>query len=316
MGMLQVICSKEVILKMLSNFFRHIKEGFFGVGRHGAMSFSSASAVTITLMIVSIFYIFSMNVREFTQGIEQSVQISVMIKYDYEDQAVMDQIGVKIAEIEGVNNVEFRTKDQEFQDYIDSFEDEYQKQLIEPYREDNPMHNAYYVSVESGEYLSSVASQISSIDGVESINYGGESAIVIVNTLKNIRIGGAILSIALSVLAIFLIYNTIKLTINARSNEISIMRNVGAKNGFIRAPFLVEGIIIGMLGAVIPILLSIYGYIYLYNVSGGKIITNLFKLIPPHPFVLKVSLILLAVGMAVGFLGSFFSVSKYLRWKR
>ncbi len=301
---------------MVNNFFRHIKEGFFGVGRHGAMSISSASAVTITLIIVSIFYIFSMNVQQFTKGIEQTVQIAVMIDYAYEDQAVMDQIGVDIANIEGVNEVVFHTKDEEFQTYLDSFEDEYQRQLIEPYREDNPMHNAYYVSVDSGDMLSKVAAQIQSIEGVESINYGGDSVIVVVDTLKGIRNGGAVLAISLSLLAIFLIQNTIKLTIFARADEIAIMRNVGAKNGFIRAPFLVEGVIIGILGSIIPILLTVYGYIYLYRVTGGYLISNLFSLIPAHPFVLRVSLLLLLTGVAVGLIGSFFSVNKYLRWKR
>ncbi|MCI6273027.1 MAG: permease-like cell division protein FtsX [Erysipelotrichaceae bacterium] len=301
---------------MINNFFRHLKEGFFGVGRHGAMSVSSASAVTITLIIVSIFYIFSMNLQKFTKGIEQSVQIAVMISFSHEEQAVMDQIGVDISNIEGVSNVAFHSKEEELQSYIDSLEDDYLKQIIEPYKEDNPMHNAFYVSVSSGEYLQSVANKIKEIEGVDSINYGGDSAVVVVNALKSIRNGGGVLAIALSLLAIFLIQNTIKLTIQARSDEIAIMRNVGARNGFIRTPFLVEGVIIGILGSIIPIMITIYGYIYIYNVTGGMLITNLFKLIPPHPFVLKVSLLLLATGVFVGLIGSFFSVNKYLRWKR
>ncbi len=301
---------------MINNFFRHLKEGFFGVGRHGAMSVSSASAVTITLIIVSIFYIFSMNLQKFTKGIEQSVQIAVMISFSHEEQAVMDQIGVDISNIEGVSNVVFHSKEEELQSYIDSLDDDYLKQIIEPYKEDNPMHNAFYVSVSSGEYLQSVANKIKEIEGVDSINYGGDSAVVVVNALKSIRNGGGVLAIALSLLAIFLIQNTIKLTIQARSDEIAIMRNVGARNGFIRTPFLVEGVIIGILGSIIPIMITIYGYIYIYNVTGGMLITNLFKLIPPHPFVLKVSLLLLATGVFVGLIGSFFSVNKYLRWKR
>lgn len=300
----------------MGNFFRHIKEGFFGVGRHGAMSISSASAVTITLIIVSVFYIFSMNVKQFTEGIEKTVQIAVMIDYEHEDQETIDKIGVAISEINGVLDVVYHSKDDEFQAYLESFDDPYERELIEPYRNDNPMHNAYYVSVKSGEYLDSVANQITAIEGIESINYGGESAIVIINALQNVRNAGAVLAISLSLLAIFLIQNTIKLTILARADEIAIMRNVGAKNGFIRSPFLVEGIIIGILGAIVPIILTMYGYIYLYRITNGVLITDMFKLIPPHPFVLKVSLLLLVTGVCVGFVGSFLSVNKYLRWKR
>ena len=118
------------------------------------------------------------------------------------------------------------------------------------------------------------------------------------------------------ILAIFLIANTIKLTIYARSNEIAIMRDVGATNGFIRAPFVVEGMIIGALGAIIPILFTVFGYIFLYDKLGGVLFSEMFKLTPPHPFVLQLSLILLGIGMVVGLIGSFMSVTKYLRWKR
>ncbi|MDI9518315.1 MAG: permease-like cell division protein FtsX [Bacillota bacterium] len=301
---------------MISRFFRPIKEGFYGVGRHAAMSISSASAVTITLLIISIFLIFSFNLQQFTKDVEQSVQIAVMIDYAYEEQSQMDKIGIDIGNIEGVSEVKFSSKEDEFQYYLDGFEDEAQKEVFEPFREDNPMHNAYYVSVEDGSNLKNVADQIAQIEGVDSIDYGGESAVVLVNALNSIRTGGGILAGALSLLAIFLIQNTIKLTIFARSDEIAIMRNVGAKNGFIRSPFLIEGIIIGILGSIIPIMLSVFGYIYLYRIMDGVIISKMFVMIPPHPFVLKIGGILLLIGMAVGLVGSFFSVNKYLRWKR
>ncbi len=301
---------------MLNRFFRHIKEGFFGVGRHAAMSLSSAMAVAITLIIISIFAIFTANVSSMTNSIEGKIQISVLVDYDYESQVDLDRIGLEILEIENVEGVKFYTKDEEFDAYINSYEKEEERMLFESYREDNPMHHAYYVQVVSGENLASVAEQIREIEGIYEINYGGEGAVFLVQTLDSIRNGGLLLVLALSLLAIFLIQNTIKLTIFARSEEIAIMRNVGAKNGFIRAPFMVEGILIGALGAVIPIFVTIFAYIYLYQQAGGILLSNLFILIPPHPFVLQISLVLLGVGMLVGLIGSFLSVTKYLRWKR
>ncbi|NLC96805.1 MAG: ABC transporter permease [Erysipelotrichaceae bacterium] len=300
---------------MINKFFRPIKEGFYGVGRHAAMSISSASAVTITLLIISVFLMFSINVQQFTKDIEQTVQIAVMVDYTHESQEQLDAIGIEISNIEGVNEVTFSSKDEEFQAYLDGFDDD-QKELFEPFKEDNPMHHAFYVSVDEGSLLKTVADEIQNIEGIASINYGGESAILVINALNSVRTGGAILAIALSLLAIFLIQNTIKLTIFARSDEIAIMRNVGAKNQFIRSPFLIEGIIIGALGAIIPIFISIYGYIYIYKSLGGVIISKMFVMIPPHPFVLQIAVILLGIGMVVGFIGSFFSVNKYLRWKR
>lgn len=301
---------------MIGRIFRPIKEGFFGVGRHAAMSISSTSAVTITLIIISIFLIFTANVEGFTQSIESTVQISALVDYSVTAQEDLDQLGIAISEIDGVEKVTFSSKADEFQYYIDSFEDEKEREIFEPFREDNPMHDAFYVEVSEGKQLNEVAKQIEALPGICKINYGGESAILLVNALSSVRNGGALLVLALSLLAVFLIHNTIKLTILARADEIAIMRNVGASNGFIRAPFVVEGIIIGALGAIIPIGLTVFGYIYLYKITGGIVISNMFKLLPPHPFVLQVSLILLVTGMLVGLLGSYISVTKYLRWKR
>lgn len=303
---------------MFSRLIRHIKEGFFGVGRHAAMSISSASAVTITLIIISIFAIFTMNLASMTNKIEGEVQISVMIDYNYEAQEHIDRIGLAIQGIAGVDatGVQFSNKDDELTYYIESFQDEREREILEQYREDNPMHHAYYVRVRNGEDLKTIADQISQIEGVSEINYGGDSSLLLVDALDSVRTGGLVIVIALSLLAIFLIQNTIKVTILARANEIAIMRSVGAKNGFIRAPFVVEGIIIGALGSIIPIFATIFGYIYLYSQLGGKLISNIFVLISPHPFVLYISIMLVIVGMLVGLIGSFLSVTKYLRWKR
>ena len=94
------------------------------------------------------------------------------------------------------------------------------------------------------------------------------------------------------------------------------MRNVGAKNSFIRSPFLVEGVIIGAMGSIIPMLGTYFGYRYLYQFTGGYVISQMFSLLNPVPFVRQINVALLLIGMAVGFLGSFFSVTRYLRWKR
>ena len=109
--MLWQTCNKEAMYNMISRFFRPIKEGFYGVGRHAAMSFSSASAVTITLFIISVFLMFSFNVQQFTQNVEQTVQIAVMVDYAYEDQAQIDRIGLDISNIDGVKDVKFSSKD-------------------------------------------------------------------------------------------------------------------------------------------------------------------------------------------------------------
>ncbi len=301
---------------MINRFFRPLREGFRGVFRHWAMSFSSAVAVTITLLIISLFILFSFNMQQFTGKLESSVQISVLIDYNYEDVSQEDAISLAIQNIEGVKTVTYSSKADEFQYYLNSFSDEKTREAFEPFADDNPMHDAYYVEVTDGTQLEGIATQIQAIEGVYKVNYGGTSAVQLISILRTVRIAGLVLALALSFLTIFLIQNTIKLTILARADEIAIMRNVGARNGFIRSPFVVEGAIIGAIGAIIPIIATYYGYNFLYKWTGGYVISKMFSLISPIPFVWYVSLAILVIGMLVGLIGSFFSVNKYLRWKR
>ena len=297
---------------MIRRFFRHIREGFYGVARHASMAFSSATAMTVTLILMSAFFMVIVNLTNITKEIEQEVQISVLIDYDHEEASVEESIGDQIKSIDGVNSVEFFTKDQEAQYYFDNYS-ETDEAIVEMIKQDNPLNDAFYVKVEDGQRLGEIAAEIESIEGVATVNYGGASVVSFMEVLTMIRNVGFIMVTALLLLTIFLIQNTIKLTIFARNEEISIMRIVGAKNGYIRAPFLVEGIIIGILGSVIPILFTIFGYIYIYRISGGVVLSNIFTLIAPNPFVIYVSLGLVGLSIVVGFVGSFFSVTKYLR---
>lgn len=302
---------------MIRRFFRHIKEGFIGVGRHLSMAFSSATCMTITLVLVAIFAILMINLSMITRQIEQDVQISVLIDHDYEEVSQESAIGDAIRAIDGVASVTYHSKDEEAQYYFENYS-ETDQAIVEMILSDNPLNDTYYVTLDSGDSLQEIAQQIQNIEGVaqDGVNFGGTSALAIIDMLDAIRNVGLIVVGSLILLTIFLIQNTIKLTILARQQEINIMRNVGARNGYIRAPFLVEGIIIGILGAIIPIFVTIFGYIYLYNYTGGVLISNLFTLIEPHPFILYVALGLLIISVVVGFLGSFFSVTKYLRWRR
>lgn len=301
---------------MISRIFRPIRDGFKGVGRHASMSIQSASAVTLALIIISLFLMFSMTVQNFTKGIEESVSISVLVDYSKESAEDEDAISLAIKNISGVSTVTYSSKDEEFQYYLESFDDEKTRKAFEPFKDSNPMHDAFYVETTSGSNIEAIAEEISNIEGVYKVNYGGDSAVSLISALRTIRNGGWIIALALSLLAIFQIQNTIKLTIMARADEIAIMRNVGAKNSFVRSPFMVEGLIIGALGSIIPIAITYFGYIKLYEITGGHLISNMFSLIAPVPFIYQICGALLIIGMMVGLLGSFLSVTKYLRWKR
>ncbi len=300
---------------MFRRFKRHLKEGILGVFRHAGLSFSSISAVMITLLLISLFLIITTNLQKVSEKIEGSLKISVLVKYENESEADLKRIREEISKIYGVVNITHHTKEEEYQYYIDTYFEE-QKELFKSYEDSNPFHESFMVEIQDARMLEEISVHILGIEGVFDTNYGGVSSRKLVEILNNIRIIGLALVISLCSLAIYLVYNTIKITISARADEIWIMRNVGARNGYVTAPFLVEGVIIGIIGSLIPVLLTIFGYIYLYKQTEGYIISELFSLIQPLPYVIELSLILVGTGILVGFVGSFLSVNKYLRLRR
>ena len=298
---------------MFHRFIRHIKEGFVGVGRHFGMAISSAASVTITLLLVGFFLAFTYNLNIITKDIESSISLSALVSYDVDSRATLDLLKEQIASIEGVSSVEYRSKDDEFTYYVGMYPDI--KEFNELYRDQNPFHDAFLVSVEDGNSLEEVKTKIEEINGIDSVHDGGSNTYILIDVLEKVRLFGGALVLGLSVLAIYLIYNTISITIRARDTEIWIMKNVGAKNGYIRAPFLVEGIIIGLMGSIIPIVAMVAIYIYLFNISGG-VLLGVFNLVNPYPFLLYLCLSLLVIAIVVGFVGSYLSVSRLLRNKR
>ncbi len=295
----------------------HIKAAFKSIFRHMALSISAASAVTVTLVLVATFMLVALNISNFTRNIEDSVKIHVKIEQTYEDDEIA-ALGNQIHQIDGVSNVQYSDKDSEMDAFLEYIQETGgTPSFYESYRgENNPLRDAFIIEVDEPENIEQIADEIRALDGVETAEYGGASAKTMLDAFDSIRAGGAIFIIALSVLAMFLISNTIKMTIYARMEEISIMRNVGAANWFIKTPFMIEGMVIGLAGAILPILFTIFGYNALYNMIDGVLFTEMFALYPTIPFTLQVSGILALMGMLVGLFGSFFSVNKYLRWKR
>ena len=296
-------------MKIIRRFFRHIREGFIGVKRHFAMAVSSASAITITILLVGAFAIFALNMAFLTQEIEQSISMVALIDYEVENKSDITKMQNQIISMEGVGKVEYRTKDQEFDFYCETYPE--MVEFSELYREDNPFHDAFIIYLSDPSKLAKIRNDITTIKGISSVEDGGSNTYTLISILQAIRNIGGIVILALLALAVYLIYNTIKITIAARKDEIWIMRNVGARNGYIRAPFLVEGIIIGIFGSIVPVALLIYGYYRLYTYTNG-VVAGVITLVPIMPFVLYLGGALMAVGVIVGFIGSYISVCRFL----
>ena len=171
------------------------------------------------------------------------------------------------------------------------------------YLESNPLLDSIIVTVKNVNGLNTTAETIRKYDFVSSAEYGEGMVENIVGIFDAISKGTIIIVLALVLVTAFLISNTIKLTISSRRTEIEIMRLVGASNIAIKLPFIFEGFILGIFGSIIPIIVSIYGYVYLYNETGGYIFTKILTLSSPFPFVLIVSGFLIVVGSLVGMLG-------------
>jgi len=304
-------------MKYFRRFFRHIREGFVGVKRHFGMAFSASSAVTITLLLVGVFTVFAANMAYLTKEIEQSISLVALIDYGT-DAGRITALKNDIEAIEGVDHVVFRDKEEELDFYIQEYgkDESSLAEFSENYRgEDNPFHDTFIIYAVDGIDMENIKNTVAGMSGISSVQDGGSNTYVLINILHTTRYAGGIIILALIALAVYLIYNTIKITIATRKDEIWIMRNVGAKNGYIRAPFLVEGIIIGIFGSLLPIAVIVYGYHRLYEMTGG-VLAGVIQLIPTMPFIVYVALILLAIGIFVGFMGSYISVCKFLRLTR
>lgn len=298
----------------MNRIIRPIKEGFIGLVRHLAMSVSSIMAVIVTLLLVSLFLILTVNLQQITDSVQAKVQIHVQIENEVDLTGIAD-LKREILELPGVVAVDYSDKDEELNHFIESYGEE--GKIFEMYRGDkNPLRNAFIIEVSEGNVIDQVSTKIENMVGIESVNYGGLNALKLIEILNSVRDSGLILVLVLGVLAVFLITNTIKMSIHSRMYEIQIMRTIGATNGFIRAPFMVEGVLIGFIGSLIPIGISIFGYKYLYESLNGVLLTNIFELRPVFPFVFQLSYLLIMLGISVGLVGSFISVSRYLRTVR
>ncbi|WP_027965396.1 permease-like cell division protein FtsX [Halalkalibacillus halophilus] len=293
-----------------STFRRHIREGTKNIVRNSWMTVASVGAVTTTLVLVAAFLILILNLNQVVDNIENDVEVRVYIDLQAEEEEI-EELGDQIA---GLNNVEsfyFQSKEEELEMLIEDLGED--GEAWELFEQDNPLNNVYVVNTERAEDLSGVASRIETFENIEDVSYRSDVVDRLLDFNQYARIIGGVFVAALLFTAIFLISNTIKMTITARSTEISIMKLVGAKNNFIRWPFFVEGTLTGVLGTIIPIGLVLGGYHYLYTNLNDRIDFPFIELLPWDPFAWQLSLMLLGIGAFIGIWGSVMSVRKFLK---
>jgi len=290
---------------------RHVREGVKNLGRNGWMSFASISAVSITLFILGVFLILAMNVNYFAQSVEKQVEIRVFLDVLATKENVA-QVEQNIKTIPKVDTVTFIPKEEGLKQFKESLGEK--AYLFEGLEKDNPLPDTLVVKTKDPKDTSVVAAQIKKLEYVKNLNYGEGTVEKLFAWTGAIRNVGIAFIIGLGFTAMFLIANTIKLTIVARRREIEIMKLVGATNWFIRWPFFVEGLLMGIIGGLIPTAMLTIGYYYLLDgIQSSFEAAQLFKLLPLFPLVYQVAMALLAIGAFIGIWGSLVSVRRFLR---
>lgn len=300
-------------MRAIRIFFRSISESFKSVFRNFSLSLASISCITITLILVGFSMILSFNVNNFTAEIEKDLNIVIFLDRDVDDKDI-ENVKNELLRIENVNEdeIEFNSK-KEVKESMQEESEVFESVLSNYTDETNPLQDTYLVKVDNIELIGETADKIKKIDHVDIVKYGEgavEELVKIFDIVKNVTY---VVVIALVVVTAFLITNTIKITIQSRKREIEIRRLVGASNTFIRQPFFFEGIILGVLGSIVPILVCCFGYKYLFDKLGGQLFTAIIKLVTPGSIIYLIMIVLVAVGALVGAFGSYISVRKYLK---
>lgn len=288
---------------------RNMRDAFKGVFRNISLSMASILCTTITLIVVAISIVLTYNINNFTKLIESDMSIVVFLKKETTD---INTIENKINTVEGVSSCIYKSKSEILKEMIDT--DSSLESILSQYNdENNPLLSTFIVKVEDLKKIDEVAEKIEVYDEVDYVKYGESAISELINIFDAIRKGSIFVVVALILVTAFLISNTIKIAIIARKKEIEIMRLVGASNLNIKIPFIFEGLIIGLIGSIIPILVTSFGYMKIYDNLNGELFSPILKLVSPVPFIYYASLTLLLVGALVGMIGSYRASKKHLK---
>ena len=286
-------------------------EGFRNVFHNKKSSGASLAIMCATMLIFGLFFMIIENLNNAVETLETQQGIQVFIQKTATD-AQMEQIGEQIQAIDGVNKVTFVTKEDALNQTKEKLKDK--QALIAGWDESNPFKASYLVTLTDLKLSSQVQDEIKKIDNIDSIQSRDETINGLVAIANGVRIVSAVILTLLVLISIFIIGNTIKLTVHARRKEISIMKYVGATDSFIRWPFVIEGIIIGIVAALLSILVLGIAYSLITNAAANSIISTMgIKLLSFTDMTTLLVIVYMVLGIGIGALGSSISMRKYLQ---
>jgi len=294
----------------INTFKYYIIDALKSLKRNLTISLASTITVTITLFILGIFFIIMENVNVGINNAQSQIEINVFLKDDISNEE-QENIEQELKKISGIKEIEFEDKAKALEKFTQQISDNNASLLDNYSPSNNPLPNLYRVKLENPEISEKVISSIKNIDGIESIGNDKEFTDKILSISKSIKWIGISLFIFMVAVSVFLISNTIKLAIYSRRKEIEIMKFVGATDCFIRWPFIIEGSIIGLIGAISADILLYY----IYKIVFSKINENLLlvNLLSPSYITQAFQWQFILAGIIIGGLGSSWSLFKFLK---
>ena len=290
-----------------------IGEGFSNVFKNKKSTGASLMIMCATMIIFGVFLILSENINHFVQEVEEAQGIQVFATDEATDEQIQ-KLGEDIQKVNGVNTIEYKSKEAALDQMKQKFSEN--EELLEGYEGENNIFTASYVVTLTDLNLSGqVQEEISKLDNVKKITSSDETVSTLIDLANGVKIVTGVILVLLVVISIFIIANTIKLTVHARRKEISIMKYVGATNGFIRWPFIVEGMIIGIIASSISIVLVAVAY----NFIAEQMVNSQFmkmvgvSLVGFSDMFSSIIVVYMLLGIGIGALGSIISMRKYLK---
>lgn len=299
----------------IRKIFYSLKQGIKNIGRNKLFSLASVGTIAACIFLIGMFYAIVVNFQYIVEKMETQVGISVFFDEGTEQDQI-DAIGEKLKSRSEVLTITFISADEAWEEFqVKYFADA--PELAEGFKDDNPLADSASYEI----FLNDITKQeefveyAESISGVRTVKYSEGTVSTLTDFGKLVGYVSIAIIIVLLAIGIFLISNTVMIGITVRKEEIHIMKLIGATNSFVRAPFVVEGLIIGIIGAVIPlgILALIYRKVISYIVEQFRTLTSLVAFLPTRTVFATLIPIALAVGAGIGLIGSFISIRKHLK---
>lgn len=285
-----------------------VNDAFKSLKRNKTISIASVITVIITFFVLGVFVLVAQNANQMIAGLEDKIEIQVYLKDDIK---LIDQreIQVKLKEQDGVESIEYESAEDAYNKVLKS-----NPEFLKGYTlEKNPFPASYIVKLSDADKINSVSKAIDKMTGVESVESQKNIVTTMQKVIKVVKTVGFALGIILAAVSVFLIMNTTKLTVYSRRREVGIMKFVGATDWFIRWPFIIEGMVIGLIGAIISSLLLYMGYCFALKGIGSTFLMMSFSFISSSYILTNVIFMFMGGGMLIGGIASYLALRKFLK---